>query len=395
MFARLPGHRKAVSRLFAILALTWLGACVALPGTGSGGDGGPRIVPGAPVQVALMVPSGTGDAGNDELARNLENAARLAISDLDGVAIDLRVYSTGNSTTQAANAAARAVNEGALVLLGPLFADAANAAGVAVAPSGVNVLAFSNNASIAGGNVFILGPTFRTTAERLVRYGAGVGVNSYVVVHAEDLQGNVGRDAIVNAVRQNGGTVAGVIAYPLSQQAIQGSAQGIAQAVTSTGADAVFLTAGANADLPLLATSLPAAGLSPQTVRYMGLTRWNVSGNTLALPGLQGGLFAVPDQNMTNIFESRYRAAYGQTPHPLAGLAYDGIAAIGALVAQGRPTALTRASLTQAQGFQGTAGIFRLLPDGTNERGLAVATIRNNQMVIIDPAPRSFGRAGS
>jgi hypothetical protein len=78
----------------------------------------------------------------------------------------------------------------------------------------------------------------------------------------------------------------------------------------------------------------------------------------------------------------------------LAGLAYDGIAAIGALVASGNPNALTKQALTSPQGFQGTAGIFRLLPNGLNERGLAVATIRNNQVVILEQAPRSFGRAG-
>ena len=38
--------------------------------------------------------------------------------------------------------------------------------------------------------------------------------------------------------------------------------------------------------------------------------------------------------------------------------------------------------------------VFRLLPDGTNERALAVAQIQNNQVTVIDPAPRRFGGAG-
>ena len=54
----------------------------------------------------------------------------------------------------------------------------------------------------------------------------------------------------------------------------------------------------------------------------------------------------------------------------------------------------TGAALTQGAGFQGVSGIFRLRPDGTNERGLAVATIQNRQVVVIDPAPRAFGGAG-
>ena len=63
-----------------------------------------------------------------------------------------------------------------------------------------------------------------------------------------------------------------------------------------------------------------------------------------------------------------------------------------ALAKQGR--GLDRASLTQGAGFVGVNGIFRLRSDGSNERGLAVATIQNNQLQIIDPAPRSFAGAG-
>ena len=136
---------------------------------------------------------------------------------------------------------------------------------------------------------------------------------------------------------------------------------------------------------------LRARGLTAASKRFIGLTRWDAAPQALALPGLQDGLFAVPDTQMLSLFESRYAAAYGSAPHPLAGLAYDGIAAIGALVAAGRNDPLGRASLTSPQGFQGTQGVFRFLSNGTNQRAMAVATIRNNQVVILDPAPRSFG----
>ncbi len=61
---------------------------------------------------------------------------------------------------------------------------------------------------------------------------------------------------------------------------------------------------------------------------------------------------------------------------------------------QGQGALISAAGLTQGSGFAGVNGIFRLLSNGTNERGLAVAQIRNNQVVVIDPAPRSFGGAG-
>jgi len=112
------------------------------------------------------------------------------------------------------------------------------------------------------------------------------------------------------------------------------------------------------------------------------------------LLGVQGGWFALPDPNRSAAFRSRYQAAYGASPHPIGALAYDGVAAIGALVSQRGSNALTGAALTQNAGFQGASGVFRLRPDGTNERGLAVATIQNRQVVQLSPAPQSFGGAG-
>jgi uncharacterized membrane protein (UPF0136 family) len=396
MFARDLSRRKALGRLLAVGTLLLAGACapVALTGPGAG-PAAPALQPGAAVPVALLVPAGSPDAANNALAQGLENAARLAIADVRGAQIDLRVYATGGDPAQAAAVAQTAIAEGAAVILGPVNAAEANAVGVVAAPAGVNVLAFSNNPAIAGGNVFLLGPTFQNTAERLIGYGRSQGVERYLVAHADDLGGTVGRDAIVAAANRNGATVVGTEAYELSQAAIQAAAPRIAAAVQATGAQAVFTTATANADLPIIATALPEAGLSPEATRLVGLTRWDVAPQLLALPGLEGGLFAIPDQAMTQQFEARYQAAYGAAPLPFAALAYDGIAAIGALVARGDAQALSRASLVQGQGFGGTAGIFRFLPDGSNQRGLAVATVRNNQVVILDPAPRSFAGAGS
>ena len=386
MFALLSTVRKSILSIFSVGLMAWLAACT--PTTGPS----PMINTSAPVQVALLVPIGTGDATDAFLAQNFENAARMAIADLQGVAIDLRVYDTGADATQAAAAATRAVDEGAEIILGPLYAEAANAAGIAVRNRDVNVLAFSNNTSIAGGNVFVLGATFENTAKRLAAYAATTGFDRIMVVHGDDVPGAVGRDAIVQAVVKSGATLAGVESYPLSQQGILEASSLIAENATANAANAMFLTASVNADLPIVATMLPEHGINPAAVRYIGLTRWDITPQALTLQGLQGGIFAMPDTSVSAQFESRYATAFGGLPHPLAGLAYDGIAAIGALVAAGKSNALSAAALTQSQGFQGTAGIFRLLPDGTNERGLAVAQIQNNQVVIVDPAPRSFAR---
>ncbi len=390
MFAVSLSRRKALSRIGTVAALGWLAACGPMPIS----TGGPALGSGEAVPVALLVPGASGAAGDAVLAQNLENAARLAIADLQGVQIDLRVYNTGADPASAAQAASQAVDEGAKIILGPVFAEAANAVGGAVAPSGVNVLSFSNNTDIAGGNVFVLGNTFANTAGRLSAYAASQGRRNIAIVHDNTAAGDLGNRAIANALARSSASSAGSIAYEFSQNGVVQAVPTIVSTVRSGGADAVFFTADTAGALPLLTQLVTEAGIRPPAVQFIGLTRWDIPPATLALPGVQGGWFAMPDPGLTNQFEARYQAAYGQPPHPIAGLAYDGIAAIGALARRGGADALGRAALTQGSGFVGVNGIFRLRPDGTNERGLAVATIRNNQVVVIDPAPRSFGGAG-
>ncbi len=391
MFARLTALRKPTA-LLATLAAFALASCAAGPMVGQRGSG-PRIDPSRPVPVALLLPK-TDSAGGGGVARSMENAARLAANSLQGADVDLRVYDTLGTPAGATAAAAAALDEGAQIIVGPLYSQSISAVTPIVAGRDVNVLSLSNNAAVAGGNVFILGQTFGDVAERLTGFARRQGRSSLAVVHGDDVGGNAGRDAIIGAAQSAGMQIATVQSYPLSQQGIRSAGPRIGEAVRQSGADTVFLTASADADLPVVARVLPDNGVSPGQVRYLGLTRWNVSGEVLRLPGLQGGLFTLPNQQAVSAFESRYRATYGEAPHPLAGLAFDGISAIGALVATGRSDALSSGSLTRSQGFQGAYGAFRFLPTGTNDRALAVAQIQNNQVSILDPAPTSFGSAG-
>ncbi len=359
------------------------------------GDGsGTSINSRNPVPVALLVPYGSGGAGETGLARSLENAARLAINDLEDVKIDLRVYGTSGDAQRAAEMATQAVNDGAKIILGPVFGEAANAAGLAVAQADVNVLSFSNNTQVAGGNVFVLGNTFDNSANRLVSFAASEGMARILTVHAETPTGMIGRDAIQNALTRSTAMSAGTVAYEASQQGVIAAVTDISTIVEENQAEAIFFTSDTLSALPLLTQMLPENRISNQQYQFMGLTRWDIPGNTLHLPGVQNGIFALPDPGLNAAFVNRYSSVYSEPPHPIAGLAYDGIAAIGALVQSGNAGALARASLTQDSGFRGVTGVFRLRADGTNERSLAVARVVDRDVTIVSPAPSSFAVAG-
>lgn len=341
-----------------------------------------------PVPVALLIPSSAKAAA--PVAASLENAARLAVADLKNVKIDLRVYDTVGNAEIAARQAQKAVDEGAKVIVGPLYGEAANAVGLAVAYKNVNVLSFSNNSAIAGGNVFVLGKTFDNTAKRIVDFAASQGKMRAMIVHPNNVEGSFGRLALERAAMDTPLEIVATQSFEFSQDGVVSAVPLIRAAVEIEEVDLIFLTSTTAGALGLLVQMLPEAGIEPDMVQFAGLARWDVPAQNLALPGVQGGWFALPDYRKAERFSARYKEAYGAQPHQLAGLAYDGIAALGALLAAGESERFNAKALTQSAGFEGVDGIFRLNNDGTNQRGLAVAKVLNKQVVVLDPAPSSF-----
>jgi len=387
-----PTPRRTTRRAF--FALTGFLALTACVPSGFGGLTS-RIDTDAPVTVALLVPAGSATQGDAILAASLENAARMAVSDLAGVQIDLRVYDTQGDPAMAAQMARQAADEGARIILGPVRSAEANAVGTAVAADGLNVLSFSNNPSIAGNNVFVLGLTPDNAARRVFEYAARNNRGQVMVVGEETTSGQLVMAAINRAVDGTGANVVASETYEFSQQGIVNALGDISRSARSTGAQSLLFTADSAGALPILAQLLPDNRIAHPQFQFMGITQWNIPAATLQLRGLQDGWFTMPDPALTGQFEARFTQTYGEAPHPIAGLAYDGIAAIGALIGTGAPDALSRSSLTQGSGFVGVNGIFRFMPDGTNQRGLAMATIRDNAVVILEPAPRSFAGSGS
>ncbi|MEJ6392544.1 penicillin-binding protein activator [Gymnodinialimonas sp. 2305UL16-5] len=388
MVSRLQSIRNPLRVLTALFLAFVLVGCQT--GGGPIAIGGPRVS-GQSVDVAMLLPL-SGAGGDALLARSLESAARLAAADVAGSAtIEITVYDTAGDAATAAARAQEAVSAGADVIVGPLRSDATAAVGVAVANSNVSVLSFSNNTGVAGGNVLIMGYTFANTADRIVSFAARRGQSNIVLVHASNLAGQVARDAVRGAAARSGATISATIPYEFSQVGVVNVVPQVTEAVRNNSASAVLLTSDSAGALPLFAQLLPENGLDTGTVQLMGLTRWDIPPATLQFSGLQGGWFTLPDSGAAAQFNARYAAANGGQPHALAGLGYDAIRAVSQAAGSGR---LSAGDFVSAGQVDGAGGAFRFLSNGTIERALAVAQIVDQQVSVIDPAPRRLGGAG-
>ncbi|MFZ9950030.1 MAG: hypothetical protein ACO3FX_10600, partial [Gemmobacter sp.] len=236
---RLRGLGAAVALIGAGMALGSCGQGVQT-GAGFGTVAGPTIDPAGVVAVALLVPSGSGRSGDLQIAAALENAARLAIADLGAVAqIELSIHPTAGTAAAAAAAAQAAGDQGARLILGPVYAAEATAAGAAVADEGITVLSFSNNPSAAGGNVVVLGQTFAGTAERLARHLAATATGPVVLAHPLTEDGEAARAAVVTATGRARVALVATEPYAFSHEGVAAAVPRIAEQVRQSGARAL------------------------------------------------------------------------------------------------------------------------------------------------------------
>lgn len=351
--------------------------------------------PRASNKIALLLPSGD-ETKRDllDIAESLENAARLGVSDSDNIGIQLEVYPT-RGTPEGATAAARlAINDGASIILGPVFADSSKRVAEIAAPSAVPVLSFSTDTSIVGDNLFILGQTFANSANRIVEFAAANGRQRVLAIYAENRQGRAGKLAIEQATIAYGSQFL-ELSYPFRQRDVIDAIPKITELVRAEEPDVIVFTANTAGALPLLGQLLfEQQSIDWEQVKFTGLTRWDIPNSNLSNQGLQGGWFILPDQNLLSSFESRYRYVYDEPPHSIAFNAYDGIVAATAALSAGNGR-VDVAALTNPKGFFGAIGPFRLMPDGQNERALAIAEIRDGRVNIISEAPRNFSDFGS
>ena len=373
-------------RALALAGALVLAACVDGPPV----DNSPPVTisPVEGAKVALLLPYGTDDNNTTELADSLEKGARLALSSMGSSPIDLRVYPTAGTPEGAVEAAAHAIDNGASIILGPVFGDAAAAVGPLASQRGIPVFSFSNRPEVAGGNVFLLGHTHVNSATRILEFALSQGRGRVLVTHADTDAGHSSRRAVEQAAQEVGFEVAGSVAYEFSQIGVIDSVPEIVAALEASSADLLLMTGNTAGALPMLAQMIPEAGVDPAIVQTAGITRWDIPENSLRINGLQGGWFPLPDPNLAASFSYRYQYEFNVAPHSLAGLAYDGIVVADQLLRSGGGNDLF--VITSASGFSGADGVFRFHPDGLPERGLAVAEVREFDKVVISPSPRSF-----
>jgi ABC-type branched-subunit amino acid transport system substrate-binding protein len=337
------------------------------------------------IKVGLILPlSGSGNAGI--AAQSMRNAAEMALAEYNSQDIQLLVKDDGGSATGAQQAAQQAIDEGAEIILGPLFALTVGPVGQVARTRGIPVIAFSTDANVAARGVYLLSFLPESDVERIISFAASQGKRSFAALVPDNAYGTVVEGAFKQSVGRHNGRVVALEHYPLDRTQMQGPARNVALA--AKGADAIFIPDGADA-VPTVVQALIASGIDTKRVQLMGTGLWE-DPQISSTPALEGAWYAGPDSTGFRNFSARYRARYGQDPVRTATLAYDAVTLVAALIKSQGPARFSEEVLTNPSGFAGLDGLFRFRPDGTNQRGLAVLRVSPTGGQIISPPPKAF-----
>lgn len=359
----------------------------------------PNATPPAPgttigagqVKVGLILPLSAG--GNAGLAgQAMRNAAEMAVAEFNSPNIQILVEDDGGNADTARAAAQQALDQGAEIILGPLFAQSVSVVGQVARARNIPVIAFSTDANVASTGIYLLSFLPESDVERIVQYATSTGKRSFAALVPDNPYGTVVEAAFRQDVARHEGQIVALEHYPHDNAGMTNPVRAVAQAASR--ADALFIPDGGDV-VPGVVQMLVGDGVNTKKIQLLGTGLWD-DPRIYSAPALDGGWYAAPDAAGYRAFSGRYRARYHQDPVRTATLAYDAVALVAALVkTQADPQARFSAqTLTNPSGFSGIDGLFRFLPNGTNQRGLAVLRVSPSGPQLVSPPPRSFGASG-
>src|SRR5688500_3675813 len=158
-------------------------------------------------RVAVLVPL---NGANGQLGRSILNAANLALLDTGGERIRITAYDTGSGAAAAAN---EALTDGNGLILGPLLAEDVRAVAPVARRAQVPVIAFSNDVSVAGEGVFVMGFNPGQSTDRVIAFARSRGVQRFGALLPTGVYGQRVGQAMTSAVEGAGGQLVGMESY--------------------------------------------------------------------------------------------------------------------------------------------------------------------------------------
>jgi ABC-type branched-subunit amino acid transport system substrate-binding protein len=338
------------------------------------------------VRVGLLLPF----SQRPQEADALYSAAELALFDHGGSGTLLIPRDAGTTDAAAAAAARALVNDGADIIIGPVTREGVTSAASVARESNIPLIGFSSDRTVGGNGVYLLSFQLEDEVARIVSFAASRNIRTIALLAPSNDYGRRVEESLRAEAARNGVAIVQSRLYARTDADAGAAGTAMADALRSTPAQAVLI-AESGAPLRAISTSLVRGGVDQRQVRFIGTSAW--AGDAQREPTLAGGWYVASEPSSRTNFEQRYQSTFSSAPTRLSSLAYDAVA-LASLLSRDGSNGFTRNALENSEGFAGSDGLFRFRPNGAIERGMAIMEVGQNQVTVLDAAPRRFtGRA--
>lgn len=370
--------------------------------------------------VAMLLPL-SGKAST--YGQGLKNAAMMAIEDAGNLRLTVRFYDTQSSPEGADSAVRQAINEGNVLILGPLMSAEVSAAERIASAYDIPLISFSTSPEALKHGAYTLGLLGSEQSERIIAYAATQNRRKIALLIPDTSAGiNLAKAALKSASAHNAEIVK-IAFYPPETldfgeivknmtdyetrsaeiNKIKNKLTSLANAGDTSAArelkqlKTTYTTGKVDFDavlIPETGSRLKSAAamfgyydVSYPDVLFLGTTVWentNLSKETT----LYHGVYPEMSRVHNDYFNKKYQDYFGEAPNQLYSFAYDSIALASALSRKSSNN--LNELITAEDGYIGINGAFRIMDDGTNRHALNIMEVTAEGPKVISQAAKKF-----
>ena len=348
------------------------------------------------IKIALLLPIGSIDNNLSKLGKSLRDAAFLAKEDLANNLLEIRTYDTYGNTRKGILAYNVALEEKNEIIIGPFLSTVTMEISNQIPFNSVNILSLSDDPTIVGRKIFILGDTVVNRANNLIQYAINNKKYRFAIIGPVKDDNNKILSLISNKILMYRGTITFSSYYSNDVSAISDLAQDIKNRIIQTNTDVIIFTGEPDKRMSHLAAELADITVNKKDkgIQIMGLTHWENSASILSEPALQKAWFTMPDQRFRSFYENKFIKKFGYIPHPKSNLAYDAVASLGVIhknFNNNKNDYFDKFNgLFNRNGFIGIDGIFRFNNDRIAEKELSIIQLISGKPKMLKQAKSQF-----
>ena len=348
------------------------------------------------IKIALLLPIGAKDNNLSKLGKSLRDAAFLAKEDLGNNLLEINTYDTYGLTQKGVLAYNLALEEKNEIIIGPFLSSVTTEISNQFPFNTLNILSLSDDPTIVGRKIFILGDTVVNRASNLIQYAINDNNYRFALIGPVGDNNDLINSLISNKILMRGGVITFSSYYSNDISAISDLAQDVKNKIIQTKTDIIIFTGEPDKRMSYLAAELADITVNKinKGIQIMGLTHWENSASILSEPALQKAWFTMPDQRFRSFYEDKFIKKFGYIPHPKSNLAYDAVASLGVIhknLNNDRNDYFDKFNgLFNRNGFIGIDGIFRFNNDRIAEKELSIIQLISGKPKMLKQAKNQF-----